>query len=166
MRAGSENLEGNVKILGAFISHPFFWGSKPIGSENDPNKPKPCGSFDSQTIGTEPGVDHDKTFPALVWDFVYPSAPGGLDNPMLNPEGLGAPSLVGLGCWRLMICVAAEDELRDRGVRNYELLVKESGWKGELEFHEDEGVGHGFYVMDPETVKAKNMFKRLASFLK
>ncbi|XP_038723900.1 2-hydroxyisoflavanone dehydratase-like [Tripterygium wilfordii] len=165
MRAGSENLEGNVKILGAFISHSYFWGSKPIGSENDRrDNPKLYLTLDSKTIGTEPGVDHDKTFPALVWDFVYPSAPGGLDNPMLNPEGPGAPSLARLGCSRLLICVAGEDELRDRGVRYYE-SVKESGWKGELELHEDEGEGHGFYAINLESVNAKNMFKRWSSFL-
>ncbi|XP_038722512.1 2-hydroxyisoflavanone dehydratase-like [Tripterygium wilfordii] len=165
MRAGSENLEGNVKILGAYVSHSYFWGSKPIGSENDPNKRKAYVLSQSETFSSDPGSSHDKTFPSLVWNFVYPSAPGGLDNPMLNPEGPGAPSLAGLGCSRLLIVVAGDDELRDRGVRYHE-LVKESGWKGELEFHEDEGEIHGFHCMNPETVKAKNLIKRFGSFLK
>ncbi|KAI3459427.1 hypothetical protein Pfo_016090 [Paulownia fortunei] len=33
LRAGSESLPGNVKIVGAILSHPYFWGSNPIGSE-------------------------------------------------------------------------------------------------------------------------------------
>ncbi|XP_038719666.1 2-hydroxyisoflavanone dehydratase-like [Tripterygium wilfordii] len=165
IRAGSENLEGNVKILGAFISHSYFWGSKPIGSENDPSKPKPYVGSNSISFASDPSLGHDKSFPALVWSFVYPSAPGGLDNPMLNPEGPGAPSLAGLGCSRLLIVVAGEDELRDRGVRYHE-LVKESGWRGELEFHEDEEEHHGFYIVNPDTGKAKNLIKRFADFLK
>ncbi|XP_038699527.1 2-hydroxyisoflavanone dehydratase-like [Tripterygium wilfordii] len=165
MRAGSENLEDNVKILGTLISHSYFWGSKPIGSENDPNKPKPYATLESKSFASDPSLGHEKSFPSLVWSFVYPSAPGGLDNPMLNPEGPGAPSLAGLGCSRLLIVVAGEDELRDRGVRYHE-LVKESGWKGELDFHEDEGEVHGFHALNPETVKAKNLIKRIASFLK
>ncbi|XP_038714992.1 2-hydroxyisoflavanone dehydratase-like [Tripterygium wilfordii] len=164
MRSASENLENNVKILGAFLGHPYFWGSKPIGSENDPSKRK-LYVIGSETFASDPALGHEKTFPSLLWSFVYPSAPGGLDNPMLNPEGPGAPSLARLGCSRLLIVVAGKDELRDRGVR-YSELVKESGWKGELEFHEDEGEDHGFYVTKPETLKAKNLIKRLISFLK
>ncbi|XP_038697274.1 2-hydroxyisoflavanone dehydratase-like [Tripterygium wilfordii] len=163
MRAGFEKLPNDVKILGAFINQPYFWGSKPIGSENDRDNPRPYEILGSKTFGTEPGVDHEHTFPALVWKFVYPSAPGGLDNPMLNPEGLGAPSLARLGCSRLMISVGGKDELRDRGVRYYE-LVKESGWSGEVEFYEDEGDIHGSSFQ--ETDSANQMFKRLAYFLK
>ncbi|XP_038722762.1 2-hydroxyisoflavanone dehydratase-like [Tripterygium wilfordii] len=163
MRAGSEKLQNDVKVLGAFINHAYFWGSKPIGSENDSDNPRPYEILGLKTYGTEPGVDHENSFPALVWKFVYPSAPGGLDNPMLNPEGPGARSLEKLGCSRLMICVAGKDELRDRGVRYFE-LVKESGWSGELQFYEDEGQIHGFHFQDIEC--ANNMFERLASFLK
>ncbi|XP_038719592.1 2-hydroxyisoflavanone dehydratase-like [Tripterygium wilfordii] len=165
IRAGSDNLERNVKILGAFVSHSYFWGSKPIGSENDPSKPKFYVTSKSKSFASDPVLGHEKSFPSLVWSFVYPSAPGGLDNPMLNPEGPGAPSLAGLMCSRLLIVVAGEDELRDRGVRYHE-LVKESGWRGELEFHEDEGEIHGFYILNPDTEKAKNLIKRFAAFLK
>ncbi|KAK9933388.1 hypothetical protein M0R45_020586 [Rubus argutus] len=95
MKAGVESLNGGVKILGGFLSHPYFWGSKPIGSE-----PK--------------GEDFAKSLPCLVWNFVYPSADGGIDNPIINPMVSGAPSLAGLGCSRLLVCVAGKDELRDR----------------------------------------------------
>ncbi|KAI5349778.1 hypothetical protein L3X38_002667 [Prunus dulcis] len=37
--------------------------------------------------GQPKGEDFEKTLEYKAWDFVYPSAPGGLDNPMLNPVG-------------------------------------------------------------------------------
>ncbi|KAM2888883.1 hypothetical protein FF1_012546 [Malus domestica] len=146
IKAGVESLCGGVKILGAFLSHPYFWSSKPIGSE-----PK--------------GEDFEKAVPYLIWDFVYPSAPVGVDNPMLNPAGEGKPSLAGLACSRLLVCVAGKDELRDRGVWYYD-LVKESGWKGEVELFEVEGEDHCYHIFcESETENVKKMIKRLASFL-
>ncbi|PRQ38694.1 putative carboxylesterase, 2-hydroxyisoflavanone dehydratase [Rosa chinensis] len=146
MRAGIESLPGGVKILGAILSHPYFWGSKPIGSE-----PK--------------GEDNDKSLPYLVWNFAYPSADGGIDNPLINPMVSGAPSLAGLGCSRLLVCVAGKDELRDRSVWYYN-LVKESGWKGEVELFEVEGEEHCFHILyEKETENVKKMIKRLADFL-
>ncbi|XP_050120079.1 2-hydroxyisoflavanone dehydratase-like [Malus sylvestris] len=150
MKGGVESLCGGVKILGAFLSCPYFWGSKPIGSE-----PK--------------GEEFEKYHHSIAWDFVYPSAPGGIDNPMVNPEGEGAPSLTGLGCSKVLVCVAGKDDLRDRGVQYYD-LVKESGWKGELELFEVEGEDHFFHFWlmiesKTETENVKKVFKRLASFL-
>ncbi|CAL2227381.1 unnamed protein product [Prunus armeniaca] len=146
MKAGVERLCGDVKILGAFMSHPYFLGSKPIGSE-----PK--------------GEDFEKWLPCKVWKFLYPSAPGGINNPMVNPVGPGAPSLAGLGCPRMLVCVSSKDELSDRGVWYYE-LVKESGWRGEVEVFEVEGEEHAFHILgEAETENVKIMIKRLASFL-
>ncbi|KAE8670314.1 ARM repeat protein interacting with ABF2 isoform 1 [Hibiscus syriacus] len=34
MRAGSDALHGGVKIKGAFLARPYFWGSNPVGSES------------------------------------------------------------------------------------------------------------------------------------
>lgn len=56
----------------------------------------------------------------MVWGFVYPNAPGGLDNPMLNPVAPGAPSLAKLGCSKILVCVAEKDGIRDRGVWYFE----------------------------------------------
>ncbi|KAJ4847529.1 hypothetical protein Tsubulata_003953 [Turnera subulata] len=142
--AGAEALHGDARILGGFLSHPFFWGSKPIGNE--------------------PSENHEKTLPALAWDIAYPSAPYGIDNPLINPVGPGAPALAGLGCSRLLVCVASKDQLRERGVW-YHNLVKESGWTGELELFEVEGEDHAFHIFDTTTDNAKIMIKRLASFL-
>lgn len=144
MRASNEALPGDVKILGAYLTHPYFWGAEPVGSE--------CRE------------EREKLVTNLLWALVYPSAPGGIDNPMMNPVALGAPNLAGLGCSRLLISVAEKDLLRDRGILYYE-AVKESGWKGEVEFNEAEGEGHAFHILNCETESAKNLIKRLASFL-
>ncbi|CAH2050672.1 unnamed protein product [Thlaspi arvense] len=101
-----------------------------------------------------------------MWNFVYPDAPGGVDNPMLNPVAANAPSLVKLGCRRLFVGVAGEDEIiGDRGVWYYE-LVKDSGWEGEIELFELEGEGHAHQYLRPHTDNAKKMIDRLASFIK
>ncbi|KAK8684813.1 hypothetical protein V6N13_040829 [Hibiscus sabdariffa] len=114
MRAGTEGLHGGVKIKGAFLTHPYFWGSKPVGSE------------------TTDVAERENLAVYAIWKLVYPEAPGGIDNPMINPVVAGAPSLGGLGCSRLLVSVAEKDVLRDRGIM-YCNAVKESGWKGELE---------------------------------
>ncbi|XP_050374307.1 2-hydroxyisoflavanone dehydratase-like [Argentina anserina] len=144
MRAGVENLHEGVKILGAIVSHAYFWGSKPIGSE-----PKP----EFYSLANK------------VWNLFYPSADGGTDNPMVNPAGLGAPSLAGLACSKLLVCVAGKDDLRDRNIWYYE-LVKESGWKGKLELFEMEEEGHCFHISDEGSVEnRKKMIERLACFM-
>lgn len=144
IRAGMEGLFGGVKILGAFLSHPYFWGSNPIGSE--------------LVLG------HEQNLLYRMWTLGYPSAPGGIDHPMINPFAHDAPSLSGIGCSRLLVCVAERDELRERGVR-YAKAVRESGWGGELELFEVLGVGHCFHVVNLGSDSGKNMVNRLASFL-
>ncbi|KAJ0093607.1 hypothetical protein Patl1_25413 [Pistacia atlantica] len=144
MQAGVESLPNDVKIAGAILSHPYFWGSRPIGSE--------------------PSDNHEKSFSCLVWEFVYPSASGGIDNEMVNPVGRGKPSLAKLGCSRLLVCVAGKDSLRDRGIW-YVDAVKESGFEGEVELFEVEGEDHAFHVFYPETQSAKDMIRRLAFFI-
>ncbi|WRX21237.1 Alpha/beta hydrolase fold-3 - like 10 [Theobroma cacao] len=146
MRAGSEALNGGVKITGAFVTHPYFWGSKPVGSE-----PK---SIDKR----------EKCAMYTIWHLIYPEAPGGIDNPMINPVSPGAPSLAGLGCSRLLVSVAEKDALRDRGIFYYN-AVKESGWKGELVLVQVEREDHAFQILNYESENAKKLIKRLASFL-
>ena len=141
MRAGAETLPGGAKVLGAFLSHPFFYGSQPIGSE----------------LATP-------DYMLMVWNFVFPSAPGGIDCPMINPVAPGAPSLGGLGCSKLLVCVAGKDKLRDRGVWYYE-AVKTSGWLGELDLFEETQEDHVYHIHHPESENSKKLMKRLASFL-
>ncbi|RDX65898.1 2-hydroxyisoflavanone dehydratase, partial [Mucuna pruriens] len=144
MRAGTEPLPCGVKLLGAIFSHPYFFSSSPIGREAV--------------------TGHEQSLPYLVWNFVYPSAPGGVDNPMLNPVAPGAPSLDGLGCSKVIVCVASQDNLRDRGVWYYE-AVKESGWPGELELFEQSGEDHVYHIFHPESENGIKLIKLLALFL-
>ncbi|KAJ1423779.1 Alpha/Beta hydrolase fold [Sesbania bispinosa] len=144
-RAGDEaNLLGNVKILGAVLACPYFYGSHPIGSE--------------------PVTDIEQNFFNLVWKLVYPSAPNGIDNPFINPLAPGAPSLAGLACSRIVVFVAGKDGLRDRGVWYYE-AVKKSGWQGKIELFEEKEEDHDFHLLKPESEAANIMIKRIASFL-
>ncbi|XP_061994332.1 2-hydroxyisoflavanone dehydratase-like [Rosa rugosa] len=144
MKAGT--VSSSVKLVGAFMSHAYFLSSKPLGSE-----PK--------------GEDFKNYVPYMVWGFLNPSTPGGIDSPMVNPAGPGAPSLAGLGCSKLLVCVSSKDELRDRGVWYYD-LVKGSGFKGEVELFEVEGEEHAFHILsEAETQNVKKMINRLASFL-
>ncbi|KAL5541616.1 hypothetical protein UlMin_009326 [Ulmus minor] len=145
MRAGKEDIHGGVKITGAFLTHPYFWGSEPIGTE-------PC----SEELG--------KRLPRLVWDFVFPEAPGGIDNPMVNPVGPEKPSLAGIGCRRLFVSVAEKDKLRDRGVW-YCDGVRNSGWDGVVELVEVEGEDHAFQILNRGTEKSNKLIKQLAHFI-
>jgi 2-hydroxyisoflavanone dehydratase len=144
IRAGTEALPNNLKILGALLCTPFFWGSKPIGSE--------------------PAEDHENSLAIKVWKFVYPNAEGGIDNPMVNPFAPGAPSLATLGCSKILVTVTDKDEFKDRDILYYE-SIKKSGWQGQVELFEAGDEEHGFQIFKPETDRAKQLIKRLASFL-
>ncbi|KAM3702088.1 hypothetical protein ACJW31_04G000300 [Castanea mollissima] len=144
IRAGIESLPCGAKILGAYLAHSYFWSSKPIGAE--------------------PKEGHEKSLLYLFWNFVYPSVTGGVDNPMVNPEGPGAPSLAGLGCDWMLVCVAGKDLMKDRGVWYFD-MVRKSGWKGEVELFEVEEEDHIFHIRNIETQNAKATVKRLASFV-
>ncbi|KAJ7980081.1 2-hydroxyisoflavanone dehydratase [Quillaja saponaria] len=144
LRAGVESLSRGIKIIGAFLSCPYFWGLKPIGLESV--------------------AGHEQSNPFLAWNFVYPDASGGIDSPMINPLVPGAPSLAALGCSKLLVIITGKDELRDRGVSYFE-SVKKSGWEGEVELFEVEDEDHCFHIFNTETENAKNVIKLLASFL-
>ncbi|KAK3027239.1 hypothetical protein RJ639_041657 [Escallonia herrerae] len=144
LRAGVEDLHGNTKILGTFLCQPYFWGSKLIRSESS--------------------LGHQNNMICRSWKFVYPTAAGGIDNPMINPFAAGAPRLSGIRCSRVLVCVGQEDVTKYRGIQYCESL-RESGWEGEVELYEVQGGEHGFHIRNPETEIAKNMIKRLATFL-
>ncbi|PIN08181.1 Arylacetamide deacetylase [Handroanthus impetiginosus] len=130
MRAGSEPLPGKVKITGTILCHPYFWGSNPIGNETK--------------------EDVEQSICYRIWELAYPNAAGGIDNPMINPIGDGAPSLSGLGCSKLLVSLAEKDILTERGMAYVE-KVKESGWKGDVEVVVVEGEDHCFQIFDPES---------------
>lgn len=145
MRASIECLYGDVKIFGAFLCQPYFWSS----------------NYASKTQGRE----REKNLGNGFWTLAYPSAPGGLDNPMINPLDDDAPSLSGLGCSRLFVTVAEKDVLRDIGVLYVE-AVKKSGWKGEVFLFEAEGKDHSFHIYNPAEEEVKmTQLRLLARFL-
>ncbi|KAL3505893.1 hypothetical protein ACH5RR_031275 [Cinchona calisaya] len=145
MRAGVETLYGDVKIFGAFLCQPYFW------------------SLNSRSKGSDEGKE-ESNIAYRMWMLAYPSAPGGIDNSMINPMADDAPCLSGLACSRLFVTVAEKDPTREREILYVE-AVRKSGWKGELELFEAEGKGHGFHLLDPEDEEAKIQMGLLASFL-
>nr|WRU92891.1 HID2 [Rhazya stricta] len=145
LRAGQEGLRGGLKILGGILSYPYFLLS----------------SWDKES--EEKLSDIIKMY-KKYWLLSCPSAPGGYDNPMVNPLADGAPSLSGIGCSRLLVIMAIDD-IREAHLLYVEALRK-SGWKGELELADFEGYDHFFEIFNPSTERAKNMIKRIASFIK
>ncbi|XP_058089062.1 probable carboxylesterase 12 [Magnolia sinica] len=143
MRAGSCELGHGVKIYGAILIHPFFWGEEAIG--NEMKNPAAKGIIDA------------------IWKYVCPSTVG-LDDPLINPISGMAPSLSRLGCGRVIVCVAEKDSLKDRGWVYYHTLAS-SGWEGTVEILETEGEDHVFHMFNPGSEKAVEMLKRLAAFL-
>lgn len=146
MRAGVTRIPNGVKIFGAYMNHTFFWGSKPLGFEK-------VEKFEKVN-----------EFATLLWKFVYPRAPFGIDDPNVNPLGPMSPNLALLGCSKMLVTVAGKDRFRDRAVLYYE-AVKRSHWNGEVEFFEEEDEDHCYYMVHPESDKGKKLIKVVADFL-
>lgn len=134
---------GDLSIHGAVLIHPFFWGVEPIG--NEPREPPHKGMVDN------------------MWKFVCPST-NGCDDPLINPTAEGAPSLKGLPCRRVLVCVAQRDFLKDRGWAYYHALAS-CGWEGVVEMIEAEDEDHVFHLLKPTCEEAGALMKRVAGFL-
>ncbi|RZC48410.1 hypothetical protein C5167_016836 [Papaver somniferum] len=133
----------DFKLLGIALIHPFFWGKERIGVEKlDPEK----------------NVISERT-----WLYACPSSTLGNDDPRINPFAVGAPSLSGLGCDRVLVCITEDDVLKDRGLLYYETLGK-SGWGGRREIKETKGKDHVFHLFDP-CEESLELTKWIASFL-
>ncbi|GMH04049.1 hypothetical protein Nepgr_005888 [Nepenthes gracilis] len=145
LAAGDDESGLHMSLSGLALVHPFFWGSRPTGMET-----------------AEPRA---KAFVDQIWPSVCPSSMPvpGWDDPRINPVANGAPSLSGLGCGRVLVCVAQKDVLRDRGWLYYEAL-RTSGWPGTVEFEETEGETHVFHLHDQGCERAKKLVKTLADF--
>ncbi|KAL5982424.1 hypothetical protein ACLOJK_016495 [Asimina triloba] len=143
LRAGREEIGHGVKIDGAMVIHPYFWGAESIGDEMRFRK-------------LEEGKPN-------VWLFICPGT-SGLDDPRINPMAEGALSLSGLGCVRLLVCVAQLDMFKDRGWLYYR-TVEGSGWTGTLDIYPVDEEDHVYHLLRPETDNARLMIKRLSAFL-
>lgn len=153
---GAESLPADVKIAGGILSHPFFWGSN---FENI----RTAGSAAATS-----GHHSEGSYYYRLWSFAYPSAPGGIDSPMLNPfVSAAAPSLSGIACRKLFVCTSEKDDIREIAILYVEALKKKdkSGWQGEVEFADIEGEGHCFQIFKPDSENAKNLISRMASFI-
>nr|UEV87800.1 alpha/beta hydrolase 1 [Gloriosa superba] len=123
LRAGSESLDRGVKIKGAVLIHPYFEGSDPVGSD-----------LNDAELSEEM---------KRMWKLVFPSV--SIDDPWISPlAGDAAATLSGLGCERVLLCLADKDVFRDRG-REYYHALKGSGWKGDVEMWEGD-MGHLFHL--------------------
>lgn len=140
MQVGSLGHDVGLKIVGMISIQPYFWGSDPIGAPE-------TGMFRKSQV--------DK------WvEFVCK----GLDDPFINPFANGSKDISGLGCDRVMVCVAEKDILRDRGKFYYESIVK-SKWKGKAELVHTDGEDHVFHLYNPNGENAINLTKDFAAFI-
>ncbi|KQJ99981.1 probable carboxylesterase 2 [Brachypodium distachyon] len=135
-----------VKLKGAVLIHPWFWGSEAVGEESRHPVARAMGG--------------------RLWTFACPGT-SGVDDPRMNPMAPGAPGLETLACERVMVCVAEGDFLRWRG-RAYAEAVTSARGGGEqhgVELLETEGEGHVFHLFKPDCDKAKDMFHRIVAFV-
>ncbi|CAN4093003.1 unnamed protein product [Withania somnifera] len=143
MRAGKETLNNDIKITGSILAYPYF-----LIRDID---------IDEEGLAYKIWVN---ICPPLESRLLSP-----IDSPLINPLSEKAPSLSGLGCCRLLLCMGKKDyiipiEIGGKFVEG----VKKSSWNGELEFVEiDEG--HGFQIYKPELEEAKRMMKCYAAFI-
>ncbi|KAI5656224.1 hypothetical protein M9H77_25017 [Catharanthus roseus] len=145
IRIGKSNPpEIGIQLKGILMIHPYFWGEKPVGIEiKDPFRKSMVDNW---------------------WKFVCPSNKG-CDDPLINPFVNGLNCLENLACDRIIIFVAENDILSERGRIYYESLVNVRHWKGKAEIVETQGEDHIFHVFNPTTEKARHLIKRSALFL-
>ncbi|XP_047978686.1 probable carboxylesterase 2 [Salvia hispanica] len=137
-RAG---LESGVKIRGLFLNCPHFWGKERIGNE----------ASDPKMVVVEDNI----------WIYAYPNSTG-LDDPQLNPDY--DPNLSKLGCKKVVVYVAENDILRDRGLQ-YKKALEKIKWKGEVKAVDVKGAVHVFNLIFPKSKDSIEMLKHFALFL-
>lgn len=136
LKAGTEKLANDVKILGGVFCCPYFWRS-----QSTP----------------------DESYAYKCWMLASPHAEGGIDNHMINPFASGTFD-AGFCYKKLLVVVTEKDELRDIGIKYYD-AVKNSEWDGEVEFLQIDGEDHCFFLLDCTSENAKILMKRVACFI-
>nr|WIV69088.1 PUCXE11 protein [Pyrus ussuriensis] len=140
VRLGHEGLVG-VNLKGIILVHPYFWGSEPIEGETD--------------------VVENRARAEAIWRFAYPTT-SGADDLLINPGK--DPKLSKLGAERVLVCVAEQDALRQRGWY-YSDLLRKSEWGGSVEVVESKEEDHVFHLNNPVGDNAVALLKKIASFL-
>ncbi|KAI4355041.1 hypothetical protein L6164_003858 [Bauhinia variegata] len=79
-------------------------------------------------------------------------------------EAAEDPKLSTVACSKVLVMVAENDFLRDRGLTYYEAL-KKSGWGGRADMVEAEGENHVFHLSNPNGEKAAALLKQFVSFM-
>ncbi|MCD7450412.1 hypothetical protein HAX54_006045 [Datura stramonium] len=76
------------------------------------------------------------------------------------------PELIDASGLETFLCIERKTSLSSKKLAlNLLKLWEKSEWKGEIEFTEVENEGHCFQCANPETEKAKDLIKRMASFI-
>lgn len=96
-----------------------------------------------------------------MYKFLCPTSSGRDDDPRLNPAV--DPNLKKMACDRVMVFVAENDGLRNRGEAYYEALGKR-GWSGKLEFFETKGEDHCFHMFK-NNENAEILKKKVRDFI-
>lgn len=97
-----------------------------------------------------------------MWDYACPGS-GGADDVRLHP--MAHPGVFpGLGCDRVLVCVAEKDMLKERGLNYYESL-KKSDWNGAVEMFETPGEQHVFHLSHPTRHNAVSLMTRIVDFI-
>ncbi|KAH9617650.1 hypothetical protein KSS87_012245, partial [Heliosperma pusillum] len=146
--AKSDNPDGKIALKGLVLVHPYFWGNDRIGSELQ--KLNPFGAKET----SESLIDK-------MWKLAHPETTG-CDDPWINP-GMD-PEISELAGEKVLVFVAEQDTLRDRGVLYKDLLVK-SGWKGEVQVIETEGENHVFDLYKPDSPEAAELIDQFVEFI-
>ncbi|GMI74548.1 hypothetical protein like AT2G03550 [Hibiscus trionum] len=128
-------------FVGIVLAHPYFWGKEPVGDEIK-----------------DPAI---RAKVETLWRLAYPTTSGS-DDQWINP--IDDPSFGSLGCNRLLVCVAGNDILKQRGLFYCEKL-KQSGWGGEVELMEAPAEEHCFHLRNPSCENAAAKLKKVADFI-
>ncbi|KAH9622637.1 hypothetical protein KSS87_023800 [Heliosperma pusillum] len=123
---------------------------------NVKNKGLPRGSKVEGMILVHPYFGEDNK----MWMYMCPTNDGPTD-PRMKPA---THDLAGLQCDRVLVVVAENDGLKGAGVRYVDEL-KNSGWKGKVEFLENKDRGHCFHTSNYMDNEAIIINQRIKSFI-
>lgn len=143
-RVGKGKEMMNLKLKGILLVHPYFWGTERIGSEANKIANLPGGGMAER-----------------LWEFVCPGT-SGADDPLINPAM--DTELGDLAGEKVMICVAEQDMLRDRGLHYKEALVK-GNCKASVEVVETLEENHVFHLLNPASANVVPFMNQVVAFL-
>ncbi|WCJ17641.1 alpha/beta-Hydrolases superfamily protein [Euphorbia peplus] len=101
--------------------------------------------------------------PDAIYKYMYPSSPGNMDEPKLNPDV--DPELNKMKCDKILVCMAEKDFLKCRAEYYFEVM-KKHGWGDKLELYETKGEEHCFYLFNPKSPNIAPLIKTMVDFIK